>query len=66
MTLGVQVHSLISWHEYVQQCYQVYAYVLHWSTSSLKCTQVTFGISMPDNIFPKRLNHHLKYPNVLL
>ena len=26
-TLGVQVHLLISWHEYVQQCYEVHAYV---------------------------------------
>ena len=29
MTLGSQVHLLISWHEYVQQCYEVYAYITY-------------------------------------
>ena len=27
------MHLLISWHEYVQQCYDAYAYVTLWSTS---------------------------------
>jgi hypothetical protein len=33
MTHGVQVHSLLSWHECFQWCYQVYACVIEWSTS---------------------------------
>ena len=33
MTLGVQVQLLISCHEYVQICSEVYAYVTQWSTS---------------------------------
>jgi hypothetical protein len=36
MTLGIQVHLLISWHKYVEQCHDVYAYVTQWSTSSLE------------------------------
>ena len=51
MTLGVQVQLLISCHEYVQLCFEVYAYVTQWSTSWLKCTQMTLGISMLKNIF---------------
>jgi hypothetical protein len=33
MTLGVHMHLLISWHEYVQQCYEVHAYITQWFTS---------------------------------
>ena len=33
MTLGVQVHFLISWHKYVQECYEVHAYVTQWFAS---------------------------------
>jgi hypothetical protein len=33
VALGVHVHLLISWHQYVQQCHEVYAYVAQWSTS---------------------------------
>ena len=51
MTLGVQVRLLIYWHEYVQQCYEVYAYVTQWSTRWLRCTQMTLGISMLNNVF---------------
>ena len=51
MTLGIQVPLLISWHEYVQQCYNVYAYIAQWSTSWLKYTQITFVISILNNIF---------------
>jgi hypothetical protein len=36
MTLGIQVRLLIHEHEFVQQCYEVYAYVTHSSTSRLK------------------------------
>ena len=36
MTLGVQVRLLIYCHEYIQQCYKVYAYVTRRSTSRLK------------------------------
>ena len=32
MTLGGQVHLGIFWHKCIQQCYEVYAYVLQWST----------------------------------
>jgi hypothetical protein len=33
VALGVQVRLLISWHQDVQQCHEVYAYVAQWSTS---------------------------------
>ena len=34
MIVGVQVHLLISWHEYVQSCYEVYA----------SCLQVDYSV----------------------
>ena len=63
MTLGIQVRLLISWHEHVKWCYEVHAYVTQWSTSLLKCTQMTLAIRMLKNIFllPPKM-----YPNVLL
>jgi hypothetical protein len=33
MTLSVQLRLLISWHEYVSDYYEMYAYVIQWSTS---------------------------------
>ena len=33
MTLGIQVHLLISLHEYVELCYKAYAYVTQSSTT---------------------------------
>ena len=50
MAFGVQVCLLILCHEYAQYCYEVYVYVTHWSSSSLKCTQMTLDICMLKNI----------------
>ena len=80
MTLGIQVHLLVSWHENVQYCYEVHAYVTQRSTSCLKCTQIAssctlkckhmaLAISALKNIFPldtETQDNHVKYPNVLL
>ena len=49
--IDVQVSLLISWHKYVQQCYEVYAYPTQWFTSWLKYTQMTLDISMLKNIY---------------
>ena len=40
MTYDVQVRLLISWHEYVQECYEVHACVTKWSTRGPKCTLI--------------------------
>jgi hypothetical protein len=48
--IGIQVHLLISRHEYVQQCREMHAYVTQWSTSRLKCIQMTLAISMLNDI----------------
>jgi hypothetical protein len=45
-TLGIQVCLLISWHEYVQWCYEVCSCVTQWSTSPPERTQMTLGISV--------------------
>ena len=52
MTLGIQVRLLKACHEYIQQCYEVHAYVTQWSTSWLYYTQMTLAIGMLKILFP--------------
>ena len=53
MTLGIQVRLLISWHEYVQQCYEVHSYVItifvNWRPN-LESLKINFTHSLGCNI----------------
>ena len=42
MPFGIQVHSLIFWYEYVQEWYDMHAYVTSYGPQvDYKCTQIT-------------------------
>ena len=45
MTLGIQMCLLVSWHEYVELCYEVYGYATQWYANWLEVYIITLGIS---------------------
>ena len=51
MTIGVQVRLLLSWHEYVQQCYEVHAMLHNGLQVDYSVHKMTLAIIMLKNIF---------------